>query len=247
MPPGDDATNLGYWRTFVAAATQHYASKSVAIEIWNEENTAGFWAALPGPDPARYARLLCAAHEGVRSVNSTIPVLFGGMSDYPIADIGHQLIHDYLNGAYTSGTDIRPCMEGIGVHAYPQGIGPDAPAAGLNLALDAARSARDANNDHAKPLWITEFGYATDPGQGTTVANQARWLRCGYQLAVGMPDVRSYIVHTLFDDTQDQAAAGLYYGVDTSPTVQKPAHGALKDLFATYGSNVPPLTLCPAP
>jgi hypothetical protein len=56
-----------------AALVQRYPYLA-ALEIWNEPNHAGFWAA---PDAAAYADLLRRAHGAIKAVSSTVQVLGG--------------------------------------------------------------------------------------------------------------------------------------------------------------------------
>jgi hypothetical protein len=47
-------------------------------EIWNEENSAGFWQ--PAPDPSRYADLYIAARRAIQAVEARATVLVGGLA-----------------------------------------------------------------------------------------------------------------------------------------------------------------------
>ncbi len=135
-------------------------------QVWNEPNTAQFWAT--GPDPAAYTRLLRAAAGAIRAADPGAEIVTAGLPE----SLGGTPVARYLNGMYAAGA--RGTFDTLAIHPYardPEG------------ALDILRSARadlDRHGDTQRPIWATEFGWASaGPGSlvTTTEASQATRVR----------------------------------------------------------------------
>ena len=73
--PASDAA----FARFARAAAARYAHRGVRTwEIWNEENTPGFWR--PTPSAAAYVALLDAAAGAIRSVDASAFIISGGLT-----------------------------------------------------------------------------------------------------------------------------------------------------------------------
>lgn len=263
VPPQDDNQHYTYMASFIQQAitnlNQTYPNGVVGFEVWNEENTHGFWPTNTGPDPARYARLLCAAFNGVRNAGSSIPVLFGGLLPVATNPNPNRLIaiSDFLTPAYA--TNAGNCMNGIGLHVYAGANAPDSQASSYSTmlnSLSALHTALVANNDANRPIWITELGYCTgrntitcsadgSVGQTVTLQQQASDLECAYQMLVGTPNIQAVIVHDL-DDAQNANSPlqDPQFGIFNYPGSSKPAATTLAQLFAKYGTQVPAISNC---
>jgi hypothetical protein len=214
MPPGQDAASLAAWRAFVTEVARRYADDAVAIEIWNEPNAGGFWNTLDRPDPAHYADLLCHGHDAINGVAPDLPVVSGGLATSFATDDRHVAASDFLAQLYQA-VDFASCADGIGVHPYPGQEPPEDPDAPFHQRLDELRAIREENGDHL-PLWITEFGYSTRGTGAISEEAQAQHLACAVAEAAAMPDVRSFVVHTLID-RGTAALAELSFGVLRTP------------------------------
>ena len=135
-------------------------------QIWNEPNTLQFWAT--GPDPAAYTRLLRAAAGAIRAADPGAEVVTAGLPE----SLGGTPVARYLDGMYDAGA--RGTFDTLAIHPYardPEG------------ALDILRSARaelDRHGDAQKPIWATEFGWASGGPASlvtTTEASQASRVR----------------------------------------------------------------------
>jgi hypothetical protein len=81
-----------------------------------------------------------------------------------------------------------------------------------------------------KPLWITEYGYQTNPPDrliGVSYARQARWLTQAYSVARANPRITMMLWFLLKDDT---AAQGWQSGLLTTKNKKKPAFTAFRRL-----------------
>jgi hypothetical protein len=81
-----------------------------------------------------------------------------------------------------------------------------------------------------KPLWITEYGYQTNPPDrlvGVSYATQAKWLKEAYAMARANPRITMMLWFLLKDDT---AAQGWQSGLLTATNKKKPAFTAFRRL-----------------
>jgi hypothetical protein len=230
-----------FMRDFVAHYESLYSNELVGVEVWNEENAISFWPTEKGPDPARYASMLCSAYQGIRAIDSSIPVLFGGLAyGNGVTVSGLVDIPDFLNGAYAAGA--KSCMTAIGLHSYPGGR-PDVTGGPFTSALGQVRTTDSDNGTSSIPIWLTEVGYCVTGSTGcTTVTEQQQgyYLECAYQMTVGMTDVAAFVTETLYDSSGSSQLFGVYQ----DPNTPRQAVSILSTLFTTYGANVPAVSTC---
>ncbi len=139
-----------------------------AWQVWNEPNLPAFWA---DPDPAAYARLLRAMSRAIRSEDPGATIVLAGMP----RSVAARPIDDYLAELYEIPGFAR-LFDVVAVHAYAGDV------AGLKSVVDDARALMDRSGDGEKPIWITEFGWASaGPARDTmrvkSPAEQAELLR----------------------------------------------------------------------
>jgi beta-xylosidase len=144
-------------------ASQRWAGKVQAWEVWNEPNLDSFWR---GADPGKYVDLLCPAYQAVGRGNPAAKVVFGGVVHNDDA---------WIREAYAEGA--KGCFDVMATHPY---VGPSdaAPTSGSGEEiwhfshLAAVRRVMLNHND-AKPIWATEFGWSTHKNYG----GEASWDR----------------------------------------------------------------------
>jgi polysaccharide biosynthesis protein PslG len=116
-----------------------------AWQIWNEESLTFFWE--PSPNAADYVRLLQAAYGAIKAVDPAATVVTGGVpwngGDGP----------GYITQMYADGA--RSYFDALALHDY----GPK--PSDVFARMVAARQLMRQAGDGRKPLWITEFGWAT--------------------------------------------------------------------------------------
>jgi hypothetical protein len=176
------------YAAFVGALAQRFGSRVSAYEIWNEEDSSGWWAG--GPSPAAYAQLLQATYPAVKAADPSATVVLGGLTgnDY-----------EFLEGVYRAGG--KGYFDAVGVHTdtacnklspyeFLRGAGnrliPDS-----FLAYREVHAVMLANGDD-KPIWMTELSWRTTnatcsegawAGQtaaGVSEEQQATYLRQAY-------------------------------------------------------------------
>jgi polysaccharide biosynthesis protein PslG len=160
------ARRYGPGGSFWAAHPQLAPAPIRSWQIWNEPNIQAFWAT--GPDPSAYIRLLDATGTAIRAVDPGAEIVAGGL---PYAGNG-LTPPQFIDAMYAAGG--RGTFDTIAVHPYA----PD-PAGVLEI-LRSVRVQLDGLGDADRPIWATEFGWATG-GPPVTITGsepmQAKLLR----------------------------------------------------------------------
>jgi polysaccharide biosynthesis protein PslG len=179
-------TRAGDFATFVKTVADRYArggtfwrsnprlvpSPLTAIELWNEPWLTEFWHS--GPDPAAYARLVRAAATAVKAAHPSITLLASG----DVSAQGQGARADWLEPLLHADPDLwRSGLVGAwSVHLYCQERSPwdtTSPQRGrFDRVLLTGSLAQQAGAD--KPIWITEFGWSTDPSRPDAVSEQTQ-------------------------------------------------------------------------
>jgi len=141
-------------------------------QLWNEPNSLYFWK--PAPDPKSYLTVLRAFHAAVKRADPDGSVMLGGLFPTPKGINMPAFVSDlYRLGA-------AKLFDEAAVHPY---------AADPERAMartEQLRGLLDHAGDKAKPIWITEVGWASG-GQpsGLTVGpeRQAEYLTRIFELA----------------------------------------------------------------
>jgi hypothetical protein len=203
MYPPDDPADFG---RFAAAVAARYAGRIARFEIWNEQNAGyRFWK-RPGTvsgDPAAYAALLRAAHQGIRGASPAAQVAFGGLFYVPQVIIGAE---DFVAQSYAAAPGLAGDFEAMAFHPYapypprvpPEWRGPDERPAyyAVDEAADRLRAVMSAAGDAPdKPMWVTEYGW---PTLSLTEEKQAEWL-VRAQLMLWARHVSLACIYTLTD------------------------------------------------
>ncbi len=136
--------HLDAWRLFVKAVVTRYHTRIHHWEIWNEED-GGFWRP-DKPNAGQYVKILNAAYEEIKAVDSNAVVIVGGLCGFNSA---------YLKQMFKS--DIKPRFDAIAIHPY--GVGVD--NAYVKAKYDKFVDILKANGCGNKPIWITEGGCST--------------------------------------------------------------------------------------
>ncbi|NJP07094.1 MAG: hypothetical protein HC837_16480 [Chloroflexaceae bacterium] len=152
--PGDQPDNVSYYppdparyAEFVTTVVSRYKDLVQHWEIWNEPDNPFYWQ--PQIDPAAYATLLKAAYPAVKAANPNAQVLLSGLVPFDLSFL-RKLADE---GAWQS-------FDILSLHPYGDPWSPEhgqIDAAGIgavNILADQLGS---------KPIWVTEFGWASGP------------------------------------------------------------------------------------
>lgn len=115
------------------------------FEIWNEPDNPAFWS--PHPDPAAYAELYLAARNAIKSVQPGARVIVGGLLD----------AGPFVASMLHARPRLSSRIDGVAIHPYAR------TPAGVLASVAAARRELIALGMSTVPLYVTEFGWATQP------------------------------------------------------------------------------------
>ncbi len=147
-----------------------------AIEVWNEPNLSREWGGQPisQESAAQYVKLLCAAYTAAKQADPAITVVSAGLSPTATVDGTAQPDDVYLQWLYDAG--MKGCYDVLGAHApgfkAPPEVSPDEAASNpvwggqrffTFRRVEDLRAVMERNGDADKQIWITEFGWTSDP------------------------------------------------------------------------------------
>lgn len=95
------------WQKFVAKLAEHFATRVLHWEIWNEPNISGFWQP-DKPDPARYAELVKMTAPIIRNRVPNCAIIGGAFAGIAA--------FDYFEGCFQAG--LADHVEKITFHPY---------------------------------------------------------------------------------------------------------------------------------
>lgn len=152
--PHDTANDVSYYAPdpdayveYVRGVVTRYRLYVKYWEIWNEPDHAIFWR--PAPDPAAYTQLLIRAAAAIKEVDPEAQVLIGGVNPFDTT-----FLRAVAEGGGWGSFDI------LSIHPY---VDPYSPEDG-NLAAAADGVRAIAERYGRKPIWVTEMGWSSGPG-----------------------------------------------------------------------------------
>jgi len=180
---------------FAYACAQRYKKFIKHWEFWNEPDGRGMPTVVKNAagqptdirydgDPKVYTQLLTVFSRNVKRADPAARVAVGGLQAQQT---------DFLAGIYAHGG--RPYFDAVALHPYND-RGP--------LAfgwIDKCRDLMVKKGDAAKTFWLTEWGWATSPGQrdGVSELHQARLVRESLAAMRFRPFITQASYHTLND------------------------------------------------
>jgi hypothetical protein len=208
------------------------------FSVWNEPNLQLFltpqFVGKKIVGPANYAKLYKAAYAGIKAGNPSAKVAIGETSargrDKPLSG---------TSASIAPGTFARLLGKVPGLkfdawahHPYP--TSPNLPPLQKvrypNVTLSTFpqfESTLKASFHRTVPIWITEYGHETKPGEphGVTPAKQAAWAKQALTIARNDPQVQMFIWFTFRDSSGNPWQSGL----------ELPS-GAPKPAFSTFSA-----------
>jgi polysaccharide biosynthesis protein PslG len=269
LPPSDPATygafagqlaaRYGAGGTFWAANPGLPVVLPAGIELWNEENTSGFWGGRT-PSPPVYAAMAEAAYTAVKQADPSMTVVLGGLA--PVG--GYDDVH--CNGKHGSGHDAAAwnplnylqalyaggaggSFDALGWHPYNFGPGDSAAQmlaynlcsawSQLNSTPVSARSLMTANGDGNKPIWATETGVPTCITGATyvcvTETAQATLAEREMRLWKGFTWAGGFYWYDIRDDFGGTSTTDIeaHFGAVLASNQPKPAYHALQTAWSS--------------
>jgi polysaccharide biosynthesis protein PslG len=253
------ASRYGSGGTFWAAHPALPVVLPAGIELWNEENTSGFWGGET-PNPATYTSMVEAAYPAVKQADPSMTVILGGLA--PVGgydDVHCQQKHgsghdakawnpvNYLQALYADGAG--GSFDAVGWHPYnfqsdktaTWMLGYHRCSAWTQMASTpvSARSLMTANGDSGKTIWATEMGAPTCITGATytcvtksaqgNLASGAAHRWQGYSWAGG------FYWYDIRDDDGGTSKTNIeaHFGAVMANNHPKPAYQALKTAWAS--------------
>jgi hypothetical protein len=232
--PASDAA----FARFARAAATRYAPQGVrAWEIWNEENTPGFWK--PAPSASQYVALLDATAGAIRSVDPTAFIISGGLTA-TLTLKGAVDTRTFLEQMCALGAN--RVVDAIGYHPYtypylPTFTGSWATAWNKIAQTPVSMVSILAHyGTPGMPIWLTEYGApsTSSPGaDGTaqvTEARQAQMATSAVSAVVSSRSIGALFWYTDQDLPGDRPLD--HYGLRRRDGTAKPAFAALRQAIA---------------
>ncbi len=222
-----DLEDYEEFASFAAFLARRYEGRINHWEIWNEPNTARFWA--PEPDPAAYAGLLEKVYPAVKKAAPEALILGGALAD------PQDLVYIFALLAHGA----SPHMDILSVHPYTAPDPLENSVEEVELRLLGRLTAQFGEE---KPVWITEMGFPTcETAKGVTRERQARLLVRSY-LAALSAGVRVVQWYDFRDDGIDSGDCEQMFGLVTHESADqalspKPAYHAFAAMAALLGSS----------
>ncbi|HZP53363.1 cellulase family glycosylhydrolase [Actinocrinis sp.] len=231
-PPADDAR----FAEFAAKAAQRYPVDLVpAWEVWNEENTTGFWAG--GADPAAYGALLKATATAVRAVQPRAQIIFGGLA---ISTTGNGLApRDFLLSVARAG--FLPYADAIAYHPYSYPKLPSAAPvfAAISTGSNSLAAVLDDYHAASMPIWLTEtgapVGAAADPYTAASIVARGEQSQATYVTdLVTVATHNSHVKALFWFSDIDLPGQNLYFGLRRADGTHRPSFEALTKAIGAY-------------
>jgi hypothetical protein len=245
-------TRMADLQAFAQAVASRYSGRYPGYpyvgyySVWNEPNLSEFLAPTfvngKPASPAIYAQLARAAYAGIKAGNRQAQVAIGETSprgrDKPSPSPGK--VEDTLSPGLFAQlvAKARPAVrfDAWAEHPYSDlGLGPlqKVRFPNVNLAQLPSFELKLDQWFHRKgtPIWITEYGFQTRPGEpkGVSLAQQAAYVRQTLALVAKDSRVRMFIWFIFRDDPTSSWHSGLL-NEDNSP---KPALAAFRTAAGT--------------
>ncbi len=239
-------------QAFAQALAARYSGRNPGLpyvrfySVWNEPNLEQFLAptfdAKGRPvSPFVYARMFRAAYAGIKAGNRRALVAIGETSprgrDKPSPGPVQDSIAPGTFARLLS--TVRPALrfDAWAQHPYSTlGAGPLQRARFPNVHLVNLPQLEDSLKrwfrKRSVPIWVTEYGFETKPGEpkGVTPARQAAYARQALQLLRDLPYVEVFIWFILRDDPTSTWQSGLLN-----------RDGSRKPAFAAFAAAAKPL------
>jgi hypothetical protein len=220
---------------YASAVVQRYAPQGIsAWEIWNEPNTAQFWA--PKADCAGYTSLLKAVYPVIKAAEPSSTVITGGLS--PAATDGENFSPiDFLSCIYSNGG--KNYFDAVGDHPYTYPYTPANDSDGawneMSETTPSLRSIMAANGDGAKKIWLTEFGAPTNGPLSqwyVSEASQTEMMTDAFTAYETYDWAGPLFWYTYNDSGSTTSTNENFFGLVRADGTDKPAYDTLKALIA---------------
>jgi polysaccharide biosynthesis protein PslG len=238
------------FRDFIYALVSRYKTGSThghvdAVEMWNEPNLSREWGGQT-PNASQYINLLKAGYQGAKWADPTVTVLSSALTPTGTYDSTSTPDDVFLQQMYDAGA--KDFFDVLGVHApgykAPPQMSPDQVAADPSLGgykffafrhVEDLRGIMVKNGDSGKQIWVTEFGWTSDPIHPAyswfkvTQDQQAQYIVDAYKWAVNnwSPWIGVMSVWNLPEPDWTQDREEYWWSIANPDGTPRPAYTAL--------------------
>jgi hypothetical protein len=217
--PPDDPQALADFIDFLLNDTK-IGPVTDAIEVWNEPNLIREWRGTLPFDGGGYMQVFAPSYDVIRSYSPEITIITAGLA--PTANLGSDAVDDrlFLEQMYDAGLASYDDVV-IGAHPYGWGNPPDARCCDAIAGrawddnphffflenLEATYAIMQDNGHSDRPIWVTEFGWATWDGLPSappeewvtynSAADQANYTMRAFEIGQDLPYVEVMILWNL--------------------------------------------------
>ena len=207
-----------------------YGDRVDAFEVWNEPNIDRFWS--PSPDASQYQALLQTAYSTAKAAYPTTTILGGSLAGTDV---------DYLHELYELGA--IDTFDALALHPYATGSPTDCAIyrAAFRCGIDAIRGIM-AHHGDSKPIWLTEFGWNTQPAPiGVGELGQMAYFADALAMINYWEDVPVATIYNLVNTSgnEDVSAGEDYFGLFDAELRPKLAALWLQDQYAPFKLFIP--------
>lgn len=206
--------SIAAFARWAAAAAEHFKTRRVVWEIWNEPNIT-FWK--PKPDAAQYAALALATAQAVRRADPQATLIAPGSSGFP---------WEFFETMFQAG--VLAYLDGVSVHPYRNYNKSPETAAEDYARLRALIARYTPAGKTPVPVISGEWGYATHD-KGVSLETQAAFI-VRQQLANLSQRVPLSIWYDWKNDGLDPAYNEHHFGTVANDLRPKPAYTAVRTL-----------------
>jgi hypothetical protein len=249
-------TKMADFQNFARALASRYSGRTAGFPfvrffgIWNESNLGLFL--LPQfnskgaiVSPAAYAKLAAAGYAGIKAGSSKALVAIGETSSTgrDKKSIGTDSVAPatFMKGIAKANKKLK--FDAWAQHPYPLPVNqkPTQKVRYPNVTLTSfPQFEKDLDAAFGRkniPLWVTEYGHETKPGEpkGVTEAQQARYLPQAIGLAAKDPRVQMFVWFVLRDSTGSPWQSGIYRTTGAAKPARAKFAATAKPLDATNG------------
>ncbi len=224
------AARYGAGGTFWRERPKLKAQPVSTYEVWNEPDNKEFW--VPTPDAARYVDLYLSARDAIAAVDPGARVIVGGLTS----------ISTFLPAMVRARPGLAGHLDGVAIHPY----GPN-PLVVL-ARVRGARSVLVSLGMSSVPLYVTEFGWTTQPAGAQGWAPEP--LRPGYISstidALGHVNcgLASVILYTWVTPERNPADSGDWFGIHPPDGGDTPDTSAFANALRAAGQPAKTIRLC---
>jgi hypothetical protein len=227
---GSLAARYGVGGSFWRAHPQLRPEPVTTYEIWNEPDSVFFWK--PHPNPTAYARLYLRARAAITAAAPRSRVIVGGLTR-PAR---------FLPAMLSAEPALRGHIDGVGIHPY--GRDPQVVLARVRQTRGVLRSLGMSG----VPLYVTEFGWRTQPAGSFGFAPPSARPHFILQTITGLRQsdcgVAAVLLYAWFTPVGNPGAGPASFGIDPSRPGPSPAVSAFTRALSPSASVSSATHLC---